>query len=231
MNEIDWLTGTEPGTMLDYLEGKVSDRKLRLFACACARRYWSLLRWPRSRTAIEVAERFAESQASAAELEEARQGGDLSAANAPHYERFAYFAAAATTAEAAIEAARNARENGRLMAVSEAVEAVTPLEDFQEIVREASATEGRAQCDLLREVVGNLYRPTHVKRLWLDWGNGAVSVMARLIYDGCQYEDLPYLADALLDAGCDDENLLRHLRTPGAHVRGCWALDCLLAKE
>jgi hypothetical protein len=55
--------------------------------------------------------------------------------------------------------------------------------------------------------------------------------MARLIDGDGKYEELPYLADALLDAGCDDDNLLRHLRSPGGHVRGCWAVDALLGLE
>jgi hypothetical protein len=39
------------------------------------------------------------------------------------------------------------------------------------------------------------------------------------------------LADALEDAGCTDADILSHLRSPGPHVRGCWALDLLLGKE
>jgi hypothetical protein len=38
------------------------------------------------------------------------------------------------------------------------------------------------------------------------------------------------LADALEGAGCDNPDLLGHLRGPGPHVRGCWALDLLLGK-
>jgi hypothetical protein len=39
------------------------------------------------------------------------------------------------------------------------------------------------------------------------------------------------LADAFEAAGCTDAELLGHLRGPGAHVRGCWALDLILSKE
>ena len=42
---------------------------------------------------------------------------------------------------------------------------------------------------------------------------------------------LPILADALLDAGCDDEELIAHCRQPGPHVRRCWAIDLILGKE
>jgi hypothetical protein len=45
------------------------------------------------------------------------------------------------------------------------------------------------------------------------------------------FDRLPILADALLDAGGDDEALLAHLRAPGPHVRGCWALDVILGKQ
>jgi hypothetical protein len=38
------------------------------------------------------------------------------------------------------------------------------------------------------------------------------------------------LADALEEAGCLDDVLLGHLRGGGPHVRGCWAMDLLLAK-
>jgi hypothetical protein len=42
---------------------------------------------------------------------------------------------------------------------------------------------------------------------------------------------LAVLADALEDAGCADADLLGHLRGPGPHIRGCWAVDLLLGKE
>ena len=42
---------------------------------------------------------------------------------------------------------------------------------------------------------------------------------------------LAVLSDALEEAGCPDETLLAHLRSPGPHVRGCWVLDLVLGKE
>ena len=41
---------------------------------------------------------------------------------------------------------------------------------------------------------------------------------------------LAVLADAVEEAGCPEEELLAHLRSPGAHVRGCWAVDLLLSR-
>lgn len=68
MTEQDWLASDDPGAMLAHIQGKVSDRKLRLFACACCRCLWHLLVDSRSRTAVETAERFADQQVSAAVL-------------------------------------------------------------------------------------------------------------------------------------------------------------------
>jgi hypothetical protein len=51
----EWLAGTDPTPMLEFLRGKASDRKLRLFAVACCRRVWNFVD-QRSRTAGEAAE-------------------------------------------------------------------------------------------------------------------------------------------------------------------------------
>jgi hypothetical protein len=44
-------------------------------------------------------------------------------------------------------------------------------------------------------------------------------------------ERLGVLADCLEEAGCGDGPLLAHLRSPGPHVRGCWALDHALGRR
>ena len=44
-------------------------------------------------------------------------------------------------------------------------------------------------------------------------------------------EVLPILADALMDAGCDSEEIINHCRGDGPHVRGCWVVDLLLGKK
>jgi hypothetical protein len=42
---------------------------------------------------------------------------------------------------------------------------------------------------------------------------------------------LAVLADALEDAGCDNTDILNHLRGPGVHVRGCYVIDLLTGRD
>ena len=79
-----------------------------------------------------------------------------------------------------------------------------------------------AHCDLLREVVGNPFRPAS---LGPAERRGAIEKIAQASYDDLDFSRLPVLADALEEAGCADEAVLAHLRGPGPHARGCWALD------
>jgi hypothetical protein len=54
--------------------------------------------------------------------------------------------------------------------------------------------------------------------------------MAATIYDGNHFDRLPILADALEEAGCNNAEMLVHLRGGGVHAKGCWCVDALLAK-
>jgi hypothetical protein len=96
---------------------------------------------------------------------------------------------------------------------------------------EARTDEWRAQCDLLRDVAGNPFRPVRVDPSWLLWNGGTVRRVARAIALEGAFEHLPVLADALEEAGCSDVTLLAHLRGPGPHVRGCWAVDLLRSHQ
>lgn len=80
----------------------------------------------------------------------------------------------------------------------------------------------------LREMV---HRPNVLENPWLTWRDGLVVRTAQGICESRRFEELPVLADMLSDAGCDNAELLGHLRGPGPHVRGCWAVDLLLGKE
>src|SRR5437762_194167 len=60
MDEAEWLACTDPERLLNFLGQKVSERKLRLFACACSRRIWHFLPCERCQQAVECAERYAD---------------------------------------------------------------------------------------------------------------------------------------------------------------------------
>ncbi|MBY0232441.1 MAG: hypothetical protein K2W96_24450 [Gemmataceae bacterium] len=65
----------------------------------------------------------------------------------------------------------------------------------------------------------------------LAWEGGLVRRLARGIYEDRAWDRLPYLGDALEEAGCAAEEVLAHCRAGGAHSRGCWAVDWVLGKR
>jgi hypothetical protein len=65
----------------------------------------------------------------------------------------------------------------------------------------------------------------------LRWLTSDVVGLARCNYGDGEFGRLAILADALMDAGCGDEEILAHCRSEGPHVSGCWVIDLLLANE
>jgi len=86
------------------------------------------------------------------------------------------------------------------------------------------------QAELLRDIVRGPFRPLLFRGQWQTANRSLALVIASQIYNEERYEDLPILADALEEAGCTEAELLGHLRGPGCHVRGCWALDLVLGR-
>jgi len=110
---------------------------------------------------------------------------------------------------------------------------------WQQAVEAAVAVAGdpgqeeKFHCHLLRDIVGPLpFRPVVLDPSLLKWNDRLVVGLAQAIYEERRWGDMPVLADALLDAGCDSEDMLAHCHEQGTvHVRGCWVLDLLLGKE
>src|SRR5262249_53015904 len=73
MDEATWATCREPAAMLNFLRmsGRGSGRKFRLLPCAFCRAVAPLLTDERYRSALDVAERYADGLASAGELHDA----------------------------------------------------------------------------------------------------------------------------------------------------------------
>ncbi len=55
--------------------------------------------------------------------------------------------------------------------------------------------------------------------------------LAQSFYDDQYFDELYVLADILEENKYQNVQLLEHLRSPGPHVRGCWALDKILGLE
>jgi hypothetical protein len=92
--------------------------------------------------------------------------------------------------------------------------------------------EQTGQSNLLRDMFGPLpFRPVTVHPHVLGWNDRLVVRLAQNIYDQRRWGDMPILGDALLDAGCDNEEVVAHCRAGNEHVRGCYVLDILLGKE
>jgi hypothetical protein len=87
--------------------------------------------------------------------------------------------------------------------------------------------ERAAQAGLLRCVLGNPFRPVTVGLTWLT---PAVVALARHVYESGDFTPMATLADALQDAGCDNDEVLDHCCNPGPHARGCWVVDLVLGK-
>jgi hypothetical protein len=90
---------------------------------------------------------------------------------------------------------------------------------------------------LLRDLLGNPFRPVRVDPAWLRWNDGAVVQLARAAHDDrslpsgeLDRQRLLVLADALEEAGCCDPVIPDHCRQPGEHYRGCFVVDALLGK-
>jgi hypothetical protein len=234
MNERTWLTCTEPEPLRLFLNGEtVGPRKLGLYACGCCRLIWSCLSDERSRSAVEVAERFWDGQAGEEELEDAYAvAWDASIdpkLTGPGHRDAALAAARTVTACVAWvdsqvdrpELERRRDHDASANRVWEAAAAAYCAADWDGRARAATL---KAQADLLRCIFGNPFRPV------LAWNDGTVVKMARAIYEERAFDRLPILADALEEAGCANVDILNHCRQPGAHVRGCWVVDLLLGK-
>jgi hypothetical protein len=86
-----------------------------------------------------------------------------------------------------------------------------------------------SQSGLIRDIFGNPFRPASCSE---SWRTDSAVALARQMYDSRDFGAMPILADALQDAGCDNEDILAHCRDPKqVHVRGCWVVDLVLGKE
>jgi hypothetical protein len=209
VDETAWNTTSRPAELLGFLGARISDRQLRLYACACYRRIWDRLHVA-TRAVVEVAEQLADGLADEEDLNVAVDG--------------AWTWRSEPAPEAAWVASALPREGAERSA-----EWVAGFVGSQDPSRyqALAAEEQRAQCAMLRDVVGNPFRPIRAAPGWLT---SEVVRLARAIYAERAFRRMGQLAEALVAAGCDREEILGHCLGTVHHVRGCWLLDLLLAR-
>lgn len=220
MTEREWVWNDRPYDMLAHIGDRASVRKVRLYAHACATRARPFVSDGWVRRAVDLLERSAEGavtpeQAEAMEREirgrrTADQSGNLAGyavwvANdrvSAHY----YAPCVLGTAAQVVAQATKGRKS-----------------------RIVNRVERRWHATFLRDIFGNPFRPITFLPEWLT---GSVVALAAHAYELRDFSVLPVLADALQDAGCDCEDVLRHCRDESlTHIRGCWVLDSVLGKE
>jgi hypothetical protein len=233
MTESEWLSCREPRERLSFLRdaGKLSERKGRLLAAACCRQIWGSITEPCSREAVTTGERYADGQASLEELEAAFTAADRAFGSGPQ---------GGLRAWNALDAARlAAHPEIRGLADGTATAAAMAAAFGEGAFWENHAEEQAHQSVLLRDIFGPLpFRPVTIAPSLLQWREGLMVRLAQAAYGLRSLPDgllepvrLAVLADALEDAGCQDAEILGHLRGEGPHVRGCWCVDLVLGRK
>jgi hypothetical protein len=212
MTEAEWLASEDAASMEFFIRDRASDRKARLYCCAVCRHVWSRLEHDSSRQAVVVGERFADGTATRGELRAARQ-----------------------SARAVVNTERDG-EVDRLHYT--AVTAADPRVELEWVAINANGGVDSGTgpfAELLRDIYGDPFRPVALGVAGMPSG---VTLLAQAAYDNrilpggeLDLAHLGVLSDALEEAGCTDVEILSHLRSPGPHVRGCWALDLVLGKS
>jgi hypothetical protein len=236
LHQDDLDTCVDRRLILDSIGDQAGDRKLRLFLVACCRRIWPLLHDERCRHAVQVAERFADGLADAAQLaaahEAAKAARDARAPGAPVNATYPF-----------LEPSRGKlgydREHPVMLDVHEgASRAASGMANYRGRM-EGSVWSGTLreeiawQCGVLRDMFGYLYHSVAIEPAWRS---REVLSLAQAAYferglltgelDG---KRLAVLADVLEKTSPKSREVVAHLRAPGPHVRGCWALDLVLA--
>jgi hypothetical protein len=209
VSEQEWLACKKAMPMLEFLRGKASQRKLRLFAVACIRATGLGFQGGGEDKALRLAECIAD-------------GLDDSASRPSDWHSLRWLSCLFHE-ESQTAAEESVGEAVRLLAGSLGGEPRW-MDEWGYILQE--------QANRLRDIFGNPFRHLPaVNSSWVRCKDGTITKLAQSIYDDCNFTDLPILADALEQAGCTNQDILNHCRQCENHARGCWVLDLLLGKK
>ena len=229
MTETEWLACEDPELMLERLPRHMSGRKGCLLGCACCRRNWKHLRDARLTVAVETIERVVDGLAPVGEVQrvsvDARAAHDFIWSDASE-QRWWYVSERA--AGAVVELCGALLRTASLRNVMNSnCECSVFASDADGAF--AMETERRAQASLIRDIFGNPFRPVSFAP---EWRTSTAVALAAQMYESRDFSAMPILADALQDAGCDNDDILNHCRdAQPTHVRGCWVVDLVLGKS
>jgi hypothetical protein len=230
MTEKEWLDGEDVVQMLHFLQSrhvnrsKRGRRRLRLFGVACAWRVRDAMS-ERGRTWFDIGARYAEGLVRDEERSEWSKSEWAFPDSRLEYgtQPTADYAARATLEPNVMFVAQNPAHNAAGVRGIAGVPNGSSGLDY--------ANERKAQANLLREIFGNPIRPSTVD----GWRNRTVVALAQGVDEGrimpertLEVDRFAILADAIEDAGCRDADMLKHCRSQGLHVPGCWVIDLLL---
>ncbi len=253
MTEEEWLACGDPQAMLALVytqcmrrrgrtpvrSERATKRSLRLFACAACRLAWGEFADRRTREAVEASEAFADDPAAVYALNAAReavrlrhQGHSPLRACDPGWLSAGPQGSIQDRAARIISLGSSRLIERRLGFTMWA----WPYQTQEQIAawRAARPEAYRPFCDLLRDL---FLTPPRRSSSAAEWRTPIAALLARAAYDEralpsgeLDLARLAVLSDALEEAGCTDAAILSHLRSPGPHMRGCWALDLVLGK-
>jgi hypothetical protein len=220
MTETEWLECGDVEAMIACLGAGQSERKLRLFMCGCCRRVWSAIKEPHCIASVEIAERYVDGKATEDEWLTAQDNVDW-AWSSDRTDGNVLFH----------EAAKYPTDPKPREIVDSCVACILDALRYRlkGDVHRHQLPESVAQAALLRDIIGNPFRPITFS---LEWRTATAVSLAHQVYESRDFSAMPILADALQDAGCDNEDILNHCRNAQqVHVRGCWVVDAILGKE
>jgi hypothetical protein len=200
-----------------FFKREVNIRTLRFLAYACARENWDVL-GQYQQEVLDGSERFMVGLIDIKELQSLK-----SKTFGQHRVR------RAATLTDVIEAATPA--NGKSRYDYFALRSVLwrwMTNTYPQVSAPSDPSWRRLRLSLL-DIIRNDFAPVSFNS---EWRTDTAKSLARQMYDSRDFGAMPILADALQDAGCEDEHILNHCRDANAtHVRGCWVVDLVLGKE
>lgn len=220
MTEAEWLAATHPYEMLEFVKHTTTNRQSRLFACACCRHIWHLIDQAEFRDAVDTAELIGDERV----IGKVRKSlaKRLNTIYRESWDRPEASRHAAYAALHCLQKDTGWHPTSHHAAVW-AVSATAAASDREGV----SQGEYAEQAAFLRDIFGSPFRPVAAKASWLT---STVVAITGGIYQERAFDRLPILADALMDAGCDNDDVLAHCRSDGPHVRGCWVVDLVLSR-